>query len=257
MKSLKTIYLIAILLIAGLNFATAQEFRYNPKGNKLKVLTNSGSFTIEGHSGKEIVVSGPNAKTPEEAEGLKLITGGANDNTGVGVNIDESDGMVLIKNVARSGSFRILVPEKMNLVINAKTYNCGKITVSNFKAELEIKSEYGSVYLDNVTGPVVCNATYGKVKAVFDQVNQSKPISIVATYSVVDVSLPESTKADVKLESTYGNIYSDISIIQEKRTSEEDLVDWGGKTIDGKMNGGGVEIYLKSPYSNIYLRKKK
>jgi hypothetical protein len=257
MKTLKPLYLIVIFVIVGLNLANAQEFRYNPKGNKLKVLTNSGSFTIEGHSGKEIVLSGPNAKTPDEAEGLKLITGGANDNTGAGLNLEEVDGAVIIKNVARSGSFRILVPEKMNLIMNAKTYNCGKITVSNFKAELEIKSEYGSVYLDNVTGPVVCNATYGKVKATFDQVNQSKPISIVATYSAVDVSLPENTKADVKLESSYGNIYSDITLVQEKNSDSDDWGQWGGKTVNGKINGGGVEIYLKSPYSNIYLRKKK
>jgi DUF4097 and DUF4098 domain-containing protein YvlB len=257
MKTLKTLYLIVILGLIGLSFAQAQEFRHTPKGNKLKILTNSGSFTIEGHSGKEIVLSGPSSKAPEEAEGLKLITGGAYDNTGTGLNIDETDGAVVIKNVARSGNFRVLVPEKMNLIIGAKTYNCGKITVSNFKAELEIKSEYGSIYLDNVTGPVVCNATYGKVKANFDQVNQSKPISIVATYSNVDVSLPESTKADVKLESSYGNIYSDITLVQERSSESDDWGQWGGKTINGKMNGGGVEIYLKSPYSNIYLRKKK
>jgi hypothetical protein len=257
MKTLKTIYFSLLLTLCVSAIAQAQEYKYSAKSaNKIKILANSGSFKIEGYAGKEIYINGPSSKIPDEAEGLKLINGGLNDNTGEGMYLEEEGNEVIIRNVARSGDFTLRVPENINLHVIAKSYNCGKITISNFKGELELKSDYAGVTLDNVTGPVVCNATYGGVKANFNKVNQEKPISIISTYSKVDVSLPENTKANLSLESSYGNIYSDLDIAYEKKGIDEEST-WGGKNIKGKVNGGGVDIYLKSPYSNIYLRKSK
>lgn len=258
MKTLKNIYFSLLLMLSISVAAFAQEYKYSIKSaNKIKLLVNSGTLKIEGYSGKEIIISGPAAKIPEEAEGLKLINGGLNDNTGAGIFLEEQGNEVILKNVVRSGEFRIKVPESFNLQIVAKSYNCNKISVTNFKGELELKSDYASVNLDNVTGPVVCNATYGGVKASFNKVNQEKPISIISTYSKVDVSLPEGTKADLHLESNYGNIYSDLDIAYDKKGVDDESMWSMGKNINGKVNGGGVEIYLKSPYSNIYLRKVK
>lgn len=145
----------------------------------------------------------------------------------------------------------------MNLAVASKGWLASDIKIIGFKSEVEVKSEYASVVLNNVTGPVVLNVTYGKVKAVFDKVNQEKPISMVATYGDMNVTLPADTKADLQLESSYGNIYTDFQVAIEKSTNDEDLEPIKAKDVTGKINGGGVKIHLESPYQNVYLRKKK
>jgi hypothetical protein len=73
-------------------------------------------------------------------------------------------------------------------------------------------------------------------------------------YGHVDVTIPVSTKANLKLNTSYGEIFvaPDFKIEMEK---QGELVSYGDK-ISGKINGGGMTIDLGANYSKIYLRKK-
>lgn len=248
----------ALLLIS--TWAQAQDFTFNVKSAaKVKIGTIHGSVTIEGHSGKDIIVSGTKCSSDEDAEGLKLISGnGISDNTnGYCLNIQENEGTVVIKAVSnKNQNVKLLIPERMNITVQSKGWVARGITITNVKSELEITSEYAPVSLTNVTGPVVLNATYGKVKAVFSKINQQKPISMVATYNNLDVTLEGDTKANLRMESSYGDIYTDFDVKTPANTGDE-LEKISSHTVTGTINGGGVEVHLESPYKNVFLRRRK
>jgi len=252
---------ILITLIGLPAISQAQDFKFSIKSaSKVKIGTIHGNLTVEGYAGKEIVVSGTKCSTDEGAEGLKLISGsGLTDNTnGYCLNIQENDGTVTIRGLSNKNThMKILIPERMSVIIQSKGWVAKDIVVSNFKSELEIKSEYAPVTLTNVTGPVVLNATYGKVKAVFEKINQERPTSIVATYNNLDVSLPADTKANLRMESSYGNIYTDFDVKMASGNGGDGLEKISSQNVTGAINGGGAEIHLESPYKNVYLRRKK
>ena len=71
-------------------------------------------------------------------------------------------------------------------------------------------------------------------------------------------------KANVKLKSDQGEIYSDFDVEVDKtqpkvkRTNERgmfklNIEDW----VQGKINGGGPEMMMKNMNGNIYVRKAK
>jgi hypothetical protein len=259
MKTIAKTHLLSLLILIG--FAVkAQEYKTAIKtGGKVKIMSISGSIIVKSHTGNEVIIQGPEIKNPEKAEGLTLVSGGGNDNTGLGLNVETTDYGLQIKGASRKErKYTILIPEKVSIAVHSQGWQAHRITIDGVKSEIEIKSEYAQVDLINVTGPVVLNATYGKIHADFSQVNQEKPISLIATYSDLELKLPESTKAKVKMQSEYGDIYTDFKIAYDKTTDDDDdsWLKLSKSTVSGTINGGGVEIYLKSPYSNIYLRKK-
>ncbi len=252
--------LLVLVFFAFSLLAKAQDFKYDVKSaTKVKINTIHGSVAIEGHSGKEIIISGTKCSQDEDAQGLRLVSGnGLTDNTnGYCINIQESEGTVVIRGVSnKNQNVKILIPERMTVKVQSKGWVAKDITVNNIKSELEITSEYAPVSLTNVTGPVVLNATYGKVRAVFAKLNQEKPISMVATYNNLDVTLEPDTKANLRMESSYGDIYTDFDI-KSPAGSGDELEKISSHSVAGAINGGGVEIHLESPYKNVFLRRRK
>ncbi len=254
--------ILAVIFCLAFYHLKAQQFTYPVKSaSKVRVFTFANGLILEGHSGKDIIVYGEGKEVANEVNGLKLISNeGLLDNTdGMGVNIQEVDGVVNIKSVGskKSKSVKIMIPEQMALKVTSKGYMASDISLSNFKSDVEVNSEYASLNINNITGPLVLTATYGEVKVVFDKINAEKPCSLVATYSDLDVSLPVDTKANLRLLSNYGNVYTDFELEKKNTGADEELENLNQTDVESKINGGGVEIHLESPYSNVYLRKKK
>jgi hypothetical protein len=109
------------------------------------------------------------------------------------------------------------------------------------------------VELENVTGPVTAKVIYGHIDANFSQ-NVKGPLSLVSIYSHVDVTLPLATKANLKLSTSYGEIFvaPEFKIDIDK---DGEMVRYSDK-VNGKINGGGMSIDIRSDYSKVYLRKK-
>ncbi|MFZ6010547.1 MAG: hypothetical protein ACOYXT_09380, partial [Bacteroidota bacterium] len=80
------------------------------------------------------------------------------------------------------------------------------------------------------------------------------PISIVSVYGHVDVAIPVTTKANLKLSTSYGEIFvaPEFKIDVERRG---DMIEYDDE-VNGKINGGGTIIDLSANYGKIYLRKK-
>ena len=267
---MKKIYLIMFALMtvsfqAQENTTQATTTKENPKTykvnkNKGKLLINLGKVTVEGYKGNEIIFS-LEGKAPAEdkrAEGLQAVNAlGLIDNTGLGINVSEKDGVLEVNPLKKisSPSIKILVPENVIVSFKHQSQYGGNVVFRNMQNEIEIASTYNNVQLENITGPATVKSIYGNIEAVFSQ-NVKGPLSIISVYGHTDVSLPKSVKANLKATTSYGEIYisPDFKIEQEKKT-DDDLIRFGNDLV-GKVNGGGTDIEVRSDYSKIYLRTK-
>ncbi len=256
---MKKYFIITLLCITAMSSLRAQEYKVNKNSGKMTI--NLSSVTVEGYSGNKIVFSSQKKETETDprAVGLRSINGsGYTDNTGLGISVTEKGTSLEVNQVATSDqSIKILVPKGVILSYGFhKVQNAGKINFKNLENEIEISTDYNSVELDDVTGPLAVRTLYGSVDAKFSG-HIKGPVSIAAIYAAVDVTIPVDTKANVKLSTTHGAILvaPELKIEMEKST-EEGLVNYGSN-VSGKLNGGGLDFKLTSEYGKIYLRKTK
>jgi hypothetical protein len=90
-----------------------------------------------------------------------------------------------------------------------------------------------------------------KVESVYGLVEIKEfdaPIVVDATYGGVDVSLLESKVGELKVETNYGQIYSNLDHKFSGR--EEDF-----HTLVSAKLGNGPSYHFESKYGNVYLRK--
>ena len=77
----------------------------------------------------------------------------------------------------------------------------------------------------------------------------------------VDVSLPPTTRANLRLRSDQGQLFTDFDFTQQAVELKESKEPGGrtlreiGKVIGGSINGGGPEFELRSFNGNVYVRK--
>jgi hypothetical protein len=249
-------YIITTLLIAAAVITTqAQEFKVAKSSGKL--IVNLSSARIEGTTGNEIVFTTTNAKTEtdERAKGLRPISGsGFQDNTGLGINVTDAAGTIEVNQVTqRNQNIKILVPKGVSIVYKYDKVESGKVSFKDIESEIEVSTQFNSVELENVTGPLSVKVVNGSVDAKFGA-NIKGPISIACINGHVDVAIPAATKANLKLSTSHGEILasSDFKIEMEK-TTENNMISYSNK-VQGKLNGGGTDITLSSNNSKIYLR---
>ncbi len=258
-NSVLRIKLMAFLCLLT-SAAFAQDYSFKLKKTKdalVKVMTLT-TFEIEEHSGSEVIIKAIGMREkPEKAKGLRPIYNARVDNTGIGLFIEEIDGVAEITTlVSNNVSYLMKLPKGVAVSVKNNGHNCNKITIRNFSAEIEMSTIHTEVYLNDVTGPVVLNNTHGNVTVVFSDINPDKPISVVASHGDLDVTLPSKTKADLFLKANHGEIYTDMEIAFDKQPNEMNRLSSYSNEINGKLNGGGAKIHLETNHSTLYLRKK-
>lgn len=248
--------IIISLAFIGLQ-AQSKEHRISKTSGTL-VLAGLNEVTVEGYDGSDIIFTTDSydEEVDKRAAGLKLVNSlGLNDNTGLGLAVQEENGKIIVSQISSSSDneFVVKVPSGMGLEYEHTNNSGGDITVIGLSKELIISTTYGDVELRDITGPMAVKSVYGSVEAEFSSVSQSGSITIESIYDLVDITLPSNAKADISMRTPYGEIYSNVDIEIEK---SEGLRRVTSKKISGTINGGGVEFRVKASYDNIYLRKK-
>ena len=168
--------------------------------------------------------------------------------------------------IAASGmvavDMEILVPARTNLQLS--TVNNGDINVEGIDGELEIGNVNGSITLKSVSGSVVAHTVNGKVLADLTRVTPQKPMAFTSLNGVVDITLPPSVKANLKLRTDNGSVYTDFELktLSQSAPVVEDTRSAGGRyrvevnrVIYGSVNGGGPDVEMRTFNGNIYVRK--
>lgn len=246
--------LIALVLLSPT--VKAQDFKIPvPAGATISLQDFPGDVPIEGYSGSDVIIGGQEAvQIPDRAKGLKPIYPGGEDNTGHGVSVVKNGDQITIRYLLpltqEPRSYKIRVPESVYLKFKSGCERQTNLSLSNLKGEIDA-DVCGNIKLKNVTGPLVLSTISGNVEVVFSSVSKDKPISIAAISGEIDVTLPASTPANIEMSAMSGNMYSDFDF----HSDDKNMKHVGGGAINTQINGGGVDIKLRSISGNIYLRK--
>jgi hypothetical protein len=229
----------------------------------------SGGITVRGGSVKEITVEArsrgdedSHERRPAESRGMKRLNLPGN----AGLDITEENNVVNIRTSSfnRAADLVITVPRRSSLQL--KCMNNGDIDVEGVEGDIEADNLNGRVTLKNVSGTVNAHSLNGEVTAVLDSVDASKPLSFSTMNGDIDVTLPANPKANVRMKTDHGEIYSDFEVKFQPgaRVEESDSQRKDGhyrlrfdRTLRGTINGGGPEYQFTTFNGQIYLRKKK
>jgi DUF4097 and DUF4098 domain-containing protein YvlB len=262
----KAAILIAVIVFPLFVKSQENKFEYTPKVKKRVEIKNLlGEISIKNTTGNAIVIESDfNVDLPERAKGLKLL-GVMEDNTQLGVNISEENGIVSIlgsTKQVRDYKYTLSIPLGIAVSLEYNSpFVTGDIEIDSYKGSLEINTLSANVKLTNSTGPFTVNSVSGDVEVSFTSINQDEPTSLASVSGLIDVSVPSGEKATFEINNITGNVYNNLDL---KSTSKED----GDKRASGLgsikhsdgngflLNGGGQKVYLNSVSGNIYLRKK-
>ena len=195
----------------------------------------------------------------EESRGLRRLTQQPS------LDVTEQDNRMSVgsPNVGRPADLEIQVPRRTNLELS--TVNDGDIRVEGVDGELEIANVNGAITLTAVGGSVVAHTVNGKVTATLARVSTQKPMAFTSLNGAVDITLPATTKANLKLRTDNGSAFTDFDLHTLPAPSSEVVEDTrqsGGryrlnvnKVIYGTVNGGGPDIEVRTFNGNIYVRK--
>ncbi|CCH51921.1 hypothetical protein BN8_00879 [Fibrisoma limi BUZ 3] len=238
------------------------------KPGSMEIGLINGFIHVVGYNGKDVVIDaasdGQRRTTRSESRntesGMRRIPTG----NSLEVSAEERNNRVKVHATshAKPVNLTIKVPQRFSLKLS--TVNSGDITVENVNGELEINNVNGPIELTNISGSAVANTVNGDLRATFRDVDPKTPMAFSTLNGRVDVTFPSNAKANVKMKSDRGDIFSDFDIDIEKaqpkatRSSQSGMYrvsveDW----VYGKINGGGPEVMMKSMQGSIYVRKGK
>ncbi|MFL6417567.1 MAG: DUF4097 family beta strand repeat-containing protein [Bryobacteraceae bacterium] len=228
-----------------------------------------GGITVRGGNVKEVTVearSRGNEDAPErrpaESRGMKRLNLPGN----AGLDITEEDNVINIKTSSFGRPVDLVITAPRRSSLQLKCMNNGDIDVEGVEGDIEANNLNGRVILKNVSGTVNAHSLNGQVSAILDGVDPSKPLSFSTLNGDIDVTLPANPKANVRMKTDHGEIYSDFEVKFEpgSRVEESDSQQKNGhyrlrfdRTLRGTINGGGPEYQFTTFNGQIYLRKKK
>lgn len=257
----------------------------NPdKPFKLRLDLENGSITVIAHNGKDVLIeTEPDLEKIQKGKPNQSQNQNQNQNQNINSHESKSDkgktigGKYLIGKESNNNITLNPVPTNKTLKVlirvpkNAATLNLstmynGNITVSDVTGEMEVTNNIGAINLKNISGSAIANTVKGNITTIFRTIDSNAPMAFSTLVGTIDLSFPDSFKANVKLKSDDGILYTDFNIDFDKMQPQPTLnptsqpgqyqtkIESG---YNGKINGGGTEILIKNMHGNMYLRKTK
>lgn len=237
------------------------------KPYKLNAHLVSGSITLVSYEGKDILIDAQSGdeksgRVKEAANGMRRLSPA----NSLDVTAEENNNQVNIHSSMGNKNINLTIKVPRNDVkLKLNTVNNGDINVSNVSGELEVTNVNGSIKLNNVSGSVVANTVNGEVNVKFKAIDPKAAMAFSTLNGNVDVTFPATLKANVKLKSDRGDIYTDFDVVtntqQKPAVSRNNKAGMYSLKIDdwvyGKIEGGGPEMMMKNMNGNIYIRKTK
>lgn len=255
---------------------------------KLHVGLTNGSITVVTYEGKDIVIDADADGDLRKKEKAKNNDRDRDVDVNVNVNInrnrESSNGM---KRIAPVNGLDVTAEERNNNVtvnceswkrpinitikvphnegtLKLETVNSGDITVTGVSGEIEVTNVNGAIYLKDISGSAVATTINGPIVANFKSVDPKAALAFSTLNAKIDVTVPATFKADVKLQSDRGEMFTDFDMEADKSQPKVNKTSQSGtyrinveSWVYGKINGGGPQLMMKTMNGNIYIRKAK
>ncbi len=136
------------------------------------------------------------------------------------------------------------------------------LTESGASSVAAVRNAFEARVLAEIPGVTV----NGDVTVTMTRVTPDKPMSFSSMNGDIDVTLPADIKANVKMKSQRGEVYSDFDINMTRQPAKAEAAEKTeqgkyriafDKSLYGVVNGGGQEIGFNTFSGDIYIRKRK
>ena len=191
---------------------TSLKFSDPAKPGKIKLRVMWGDVSITGTDTPEVtIVSNIKNKNAAEkrADGLRRL------DSEVTYTATEKDNVITIElsgdgpvPAASGATLTITTPRTTSVVVENSLG--GSVDVKNLVGDIEIRSLNGEVTLDRISGSALVETMNGEIHATFVKVAEGKPLSFTSMNGEIEVRVPADTKANVRLRTQNGGVYTDF-----------------------------------------------
>jgi len=254
--------LTGLVLILALS-TQAQDYSYTVKGNASETWVSikqlGAELKIIGSSGSDIRIETMDYEgVPDKAKGLKpLNASGRDENTGLGLSLTQDGNTITITGANREANdseYTIYLPKDLNLKVDYNHWQTDDLLITDMAGEVEAKAFSSDLELIDVTGPIIAHTLSSDLVVTFTSLSQKSPTSLTSTSGDIEITMPASVKGVFKMSSVSGGAYTDHDF--DMGESEDTRMIVGTKST-GKLNGGGVEVSIRTISGDIYIRKSK
>lgn len=222
-----------------------------------------GTIKVIGYEGAEVLVDvrfesdAGQAESEEEHEGLRRIP-----SISGGLTLEEDENRVSIETDWSHDEIHLEVRVPIQTSTRLEGVNGDWIEVEGVAGKHELSHVNGDIRATGLRGSVVADSTNGDITIDLVEVSPDAPMSFTAFNGDIDLSLPTGLSADLRLQSSQGEIYTDFDV-QTKPTQAriERKEQQGGyrvrieREVLGSIGGGGPELRIKTVNGDIYLRR--
>jgi len=223
----------------------------------VSVRVHDGSIVIRGENRKDVLVT---STSTDGNRSRRPVPQGFQRLSSAGVTITEENNRMQISAASnRQTRLEIRVPTRVNLSLSG--HNGSGIEVDNVEGDIEADHHNASIQMSNVGGSVVADTHNGDIRVVLTRITGDKPMSFISWNGTVDVTLPAAAKANLKLRSNQGDIYTQFEMQLRPGAAPQSRNDGRTRVIDanqsvyGAINGGGPEFELRTWNGDIFVRK--
>ncbi len=231
------------------------------KSGLLHVSLHTGSISVSGYSGQDVIVKVHTEQKKYEREtrdGLRRIP-----NRSLGVTVREERNYVKVSSSHHNKDIALEIQVPTDFDLKLSGHNDGFIRVENVKGELDVQHHNEDITLLNITGSAVVNSHNGDIKVTFDGVTADTPMAFSTYNGDIDITFPTGVKATTKMKSERGEILTDFDMTVRKAEPRRETSRNNGvykisidEYVIADINGGGPEILFKNYNGDIILRKK-
>lgn len=237
-------------LLAGIIGLCGQSYAYDETFHRVYPLTAGGSFVLENVNGS-VHVDGWD-RDEVEVSAVKTSTNESRDMQQVKIEVDNSKpGQIAVHTLYPKGEgaevaveYHVHVPYRV-LLGSIGTVN-GSVIVRGVEGGGELRSVNGNVEVSNSSGRFSEKTTNGDIRLELHELLEGGPMNLETVNGSVLVGLPASARADLKVLSMNGNVYSELRV---PRIS-------GALTphaFKAKLGNGGGEISVRTVNGGIRL----
>jgi hypothetical protein len=220
------------------------------KAFTLNVNIGRAAIHVTGYDGAAIIVGVETYET-KDRESVDVTAHEKNNE----VDVEASNGKAVKLNIK--------VPKTAG-IFKLGSVNGGTIMVSDVTGNLELQNRSGGIVAENISGSVVASTLSGRITVSFKSVDAGTAMAFSTLSGGINIRFPASLKANLKIKSDHGKIYSDFELASDPAhpqtlKTEKDgfyhlsIDDW----IYGRVGGGGPEMLIKNTSGDIYIWKGK
>jgi len=208
----------------------------------------------------------PDEKKAQEEKQKKIAGMTRLSGSSSGLEVEEEGNVVQISTQSWKAATDLVIQVPRATSLEIRSSMDGAVVVEGVNGEIDINNIHGPVTLRSVSGNTLVHTVNGDITVVLSRVAADKPLSFSTMNGDIDVTLPPDVKANLKMKSEQGEIYSDFDINMTRQPAKAEAAEKTeqgkyriafDKSLYGVVNGGGQEIGFNTFSGDIYIRKRK